>query len=78
MPTTLEDYFEKYQVPISGTSDTTLPYLAFIRGKLADARIKNRDIGDVELPPKARLDPERSSACYGLLREKLTARACSS
>ena len=66
----LEELFERYQVPLSGANDTaTLPYLAFIRGKLADARIKNTDIGDATFPPRGTFEPE---ACYGLLRQKIT------
>jgi hypothetical protein len=75
---TLDRLFERYQVPLDGARDaTTLPYLAFIRSKLADNRIKDKDIGDVsfprDVPRNGRVDAEADAeACYGLLRQKIT------
>jgi hypothetical protein len=62
------DFENRYLESLNGDSPRVLPYLAIIRRKLADQRIKDIDIGDVML----RLRPEDVDACYGLLRQKLT------
>ena len=50
-----------------------LPYLAVIRRKLIDQRIKGIGIGDIELAMDRGLPRgELVDACHGLLREKLT------
>jgi len=48
--------------------DNVLPYLAVIRAKLADERIKNTDMGFNLATPLA--SPE---SCYGILRDRLQA-----
>jgi len=69
-------------------SEKILPYLAVIRAKLQDERIKSSDIGGRNLDKSGRLtawqlgnrnswpiDPtggDPVAACYGILREKLT------
>ncbi|WP_144030849.1 carboxypeptidase-like regulatory domain-containing protein [Bradyrhizobium japonicum] len=57
--------------------DGFLPYLAVIRAKLVDERLKNSDIGDLRLRNKSTWPPHGTgsdpvAACYGVLREKLT------
>jgi hypothetical protein len=64
----LANALDRYLEPLNGGSPGVLPYLAIIRRKLIDQRIKDTDIGDVML----RLDREHVDACYGLLRQKLT------
>jgi hypothetical protein len=59
-----QDYLET----LTGAEAGVLPYLAIIRRKLSDQRIKQVDIGDVML----QLDRPAVDACYGLLRQKLT------
>jgi len=51
-----------------GAEAGVIPYLAIVRRKLNDQRIKNVDIGDVMLS----LDRTAADTCYGLLRQKLT------
>jgi hypothetical protein len=57
-------------------TDKILPYLAVIRAKLVDERIKDSDLGDLQLRNKSTWPTSPSSdpvaACYGILREKLT------
>ena len=62
------DFDDRYLKPLNGDSTRVLPYLAIIRRKLADQRIKDTDIGDV-VP---NLHAKDVDACYGLLRQKLT------
>ncbi len=59
----LNGLWSKYLVAVNGTESTTLPYLALIRSKLADVRIKNSLFDDADLPEE----------CFGILREKLAA-----
>lgn len=59
----LDALWDKYLVAVNGTTDTTLPYLALIRTKLADVRIKDAMFGGADLPEE----------CFGILREKLAA-----
>jgi hypothetical protein len=60
------DYLQPVSTP--GGDVGVLPYLAIIRRKLVDQRIKDRDIGDVML----NTDRNAPSECYGLLRRRLT------
>src|SRR5215510_8301845 len=68
----LQNLFDRY---LGRPPDQVLPYLAVIRAKLADERLKDTGIGDVVLgdpttwPHSPDSDPV--SACYGILREKL-------
>ena len=68
-PRDLQSAFDSYREPLDAPgSPGVLPYLAIIRRKLADQRIKETDIGDVMLS----LQREQVDACFGLLRQKLT------
>ena len=68
-PSRLREAAERYLEPVEGaTSPGVIPYLAIIRRKLADQRIKITDIGDVMLG----VSREQVDACYGLLRRKLS------
>jgi len=58
----LEDLWSKYLQFVNGTSNQTLPYLALIRDKLRDVRIKDTRFEDADLPEE----------CFGILRHKLT------
>lgn len=59
----------RYLEPLDGAGHPgVIPYLAIIRRKLADQRVKITDIGDVMLG----LNREHVDACYGLLRRKLS------
>src|SRR5262245_60052151 len=68
----LPEVFKNY---LGSGSDKILPYLAVIRAKLADERLKDTGIGDIVLrdhnswPVSPGSDPV--AACYGILREKL-------
>ncbi|MDR5757124.1 hypothetical protein [Caballeronia sp. LZ035] len=64
-PRSLEELWNRYVERINGTQDTMLPYLALIREKLADVRIKSTLFGDG-------LGTEQGEACFGILRSKLT------
>jgi hypothetical protein len=68
IPDGLDQGLHDYLRPLDGGSDRILPYLAVIRRKLKDQRVKDIDIGDVIL----RLKREEVDACYGLLRQRLT------
>jgi hypothetical protein len=68
----LPNLFNRY---LGVPPDQILPYLAVIRAKLADERIKDTGLGDVVLgnpstwPGSQGSDPV--SQCYGILRDKL-------
>jgi len=68
----LQNLFDRY---LGFPPNQILPYLAVIRAKMADERLKDTGIGDVVLgnpdtwPDSPGSDPV--SACYGILREKL-------
>jgi hypothetical protein len=55
--------FDKYVVG----HDKMLPYLAVIRAKLNDERVKDNDIGDIDIG----VPSHSADACYGILRKKL-------
>ena len=54
--------WDRYLKFVNGTSDQTLPYLALIRDKLRDVRLKDSLFEDADLPEE----------CFGILRHKLT------
>ena len=54
--------WDRYLKFVNGTSDRTLPYLALIRDKLRDVRLKDSLFEDTDLPQE----------CFGILRHKLT------
>jgi hypothetical protein len=54
--------WDRYLKFVNGTSDRTLPYLALIRDKLRDVRLKDSLFEDADLPQE----------CFGILRHKLT------
>jgi len=60
----LAGLWDKYLVSVNGTSSVTLPYLALIRDKLRDVRLKSTVFSGIEegLP----------ADCFGILRDKLT------
>jgi hypothetical protein len=64
----LNTLLDEYRVGL-GRDLNVLPYLAVIRAKLADERIKETDLGSVNL---ASLPASRES-CYGILRDRLKA-----
>jgi hypothetical protein len=68
LPDGLDQGLNEYLRPLDGGPDRILPYLAVIRRKLKDQRVKDIDIGDVML----RLKRDQVDACYGLLRQRLT------
>jgi hypothetical protein len=68
-PHRLRQAAERYLEPLDGAAHPgVIPYLAIIRRKLADQRVKVTDIGDVMLG----MSREQVDACYGLLRRKLS------
>jgi hypothetical protein len=68
-PGRLRQAAERYLEPVDGISSPgVIPYLAIIRRKLADQRVKVTDIGDVMLG----INRDQVDACYGLLRRKLS------
>jgi hypothetical protein len=68
-PRRLRAEAKRYLEPVDGIiGPGIIPYLAMIRRKLADQRVKSFDIGDVMQGLKS----EDVDACYGLLRRKLT------
>ncbi len=68
-PDRLRHAAERYLDPLDGVGHPgVIPYLAIIRRKLADQRVKTTDIGDVMLG----IDRDQVDACYGLLRRKLS------
>lgn len=58
----LGDLWNKYLQFVNGTQNQTLPYLALIRDKLRDVRLKDTRFEDADLPEE----------CFGILRHKLT------
>ena len=54
--------WDRYLKFVNGTSNQTLPYLALIRDKLRDVRLKDSLFEDADLPEE----------CFGILRHKLT------
>ena len=64
-PGNLDELWQSYLERINGTHDLTLPYLALIRNKLADLRIKTTLFGDG-------VDTVHGEECFGILRRKLT------
>ena len=57
----LRGLWDRYLKFVNGTSDQTLPYLALIRDKLRDVRLKDSLFADANLPQE----------CFGILRQKL-------
>src|SRR5262249_42082038 len=64
----LQNLFDRY---LGHAPHQILPYLAVIRAKLADERIKATGIGDVNLSGPHGPEGDPVGACYGILREKL-------
>jgi hypothetical protein len=58
----LSNLWGRYLEFVNGTSNQTIPYLALIRDKLRDVRIKDTNFEDADLPEE----------CFGILRHKLT------
>lgn len=58
----LSTLWSNYLEFVNGSSDVTLPYLAFIHRKLQDVRINNPLFDDADPPEE----------CFGILRNKLT------
>ena len=63
-PVDLAGLWDKYLVSVNGTSSLTLPYLALIRDKLRDIRLKSTMFSGV--------DEGLPADCFGILRDKLT------
>jgi hypothetical protein len=63
-PVDLAGLWDKYLVSVNGTSSLTLPYLALIRDKLRDVRLKSTMFSGV--------DDDLPADCFGILRDKLT------
>ncbi len=64
-------WFDTYLEQVNGTSSRVLPYLAVIRRKLSDVRLKSAIFRDDDITRRDQED--EAERCYGILREKLIA-----
>jgi hypothetical protein len=63
-PVDLSGLWDRYLISVNGTSSVTLPYLALIRDKLRDVRLKSTVFSGI--------DEGLPADCFGILRDKLT------